>query len=76
MHGGLPVSFRSALRTAVVRPGGDNAGDERGRCRCSVHVFLAFSAADRRTKANDYKWVKRENGELLGGPRKDARRYA
>jgi hypothetical protein len=38
-------------------------------------VFLAFSAADRRTKADDYKWVKKENGELLGGPRKDARRY-
>jgi hypothetical protein len=38
-------------------------------------VFLAFSAADRRTKADDYKWVKKENGELQGGPRKDARRY-
>jgi hypothetical protein len=38
-------------------------------------VFLAFSAADRRTKANDYKWVKRRDCELLGGPRKGARRY-
>jgi hypothetical protein len=60
----------------VRHPSGDgDASDERERCGCSVHVFLAIPAADRRTKTDNCKWVKKGNGETAEGPRKDARRY-
>jgi hypothetical protein len=41
--GGLPVSFRCALFRFATFHGVGDAGDERERCKCSVHVILAFS---------------------------------
>ncbi|WP_277048862.1 hypothetical protein [Caballeronia mineralivorans] len=41
--GGLPASFQCALVRLASFHGVGDAGDERERCKCSVHVILAFS---------------------------------
>jgi hypothetical protein len=39
----LPASFLCALLKLALFHGVGDAGDKRERCKCSVHVILAFS---------------------------------